>query len=384
MSVLLPLSTPPPRSVIQRVHSARQPASRRRAATVGGDDALEYLEASASNQKIVIPAAKADAAILDDANAPPLGAIFRIAQVEQDHAMRNALYLQIVIRLRSIVQHEDRAVASGKELLEREDLPPIAKRIAGKQPQLREGVEYDPRRFDRVHFRQDRSRGVAQFHLGRVKDRIGLVGLEISFRRNDFTDLHACEVPAVRRSHRSQLVFGFGERDVEDRFPVPGAFAQELQRERGLAGARHALDEVQPVGDQPAAQYEVETVDPRTVDRRPVSRFVHLEPPSFVESIAARERRLAPAAPCSIPGIAAENGKSSAMGRRCMSGSRPPCMSGGGLHEPWSGRADEAPGAHAWLVLDARTKRSHSLDRGGDHVLARRPAASDRNVHAST
>ena len=262
---------------IQRVQSARQPASRGRAAAVGGDDALEYFEASASNQKIVIPAAKADAAILDDANAPPLGAVFRIAQVEQDHAMRNALYLQVVVRLRSIVEHEDRAVASGKELLEREDLPTIAKRIAGKQPQLREGIEYDPRRLDRVHFGQDRSRGVAQFHLGRVKDRIGLVGLKIAFRWNDFTDLHACEVPAVRRSHRSQLVLGFGERDVEDRFPIPGAFAQKLQRERGLAGARHALDEVQPVGRQPAAQYEVETVDPGTLDRRPVSRFVHLE-----------------------------------------------------------------------------------------------------------
>ena len=45
----------------------------------------------------------------------------------------------------------------------------------------------------------------------------------------------------------AQLLLGFREGDVQDRLAAAGAFEQELQRERGLARAGHAFDQVQPV-----------------------------------------------------------------------------------------------------------------------------------------
>ncbi len=59
----------------------------------------------------------------------------------------------------------------------------------------------------------------------------------------------------------AELLFGFRERHVQDRLAAPGTFQQELQRERGLAGARHAFDQVQPMRREAPAENVVEALD---------------------------------------------------------------------------------------------------------------------------
>ena len=57
--------------------------------------------------------------------------------------MRDALQLQVVVRGRVVVEQQHGAVAAGEVFLEREDLPPVAQRIARQQAHLGERVEHD-------------------------------------------------------------------------------------------------------------------------------------------------------------------------------------------------------------------------------------------------
>ena len=59
--------------------------------------------------------------------------------------MGDALHLQVVVGRREVVEQHHRAVSRREELLEGEDLPAIAQRVAGQQAQLRERVEDDAR-----------------------------------------------------------------------------------------------------------------------------------------------------------------------------------------------------------------------------------------------
>ena len=164
---------------------------------------------------------------------------------------------------RQVVEQQDGAVAAGEELLQREDLPPVAQRVAGEQPQLRERVEHDARRLERAR----RPAGSA-WSWSPARPRTG--GTSCTARRARACPRAAAtrgrstpSSPAVRRGDRAQLLVGLGQRDVEHGLARVRALEQELQRQRGLAGARHALDQVEPVARQAAHQNVVETHDYR-------------------------------------------------------------------------------------------------------------------------
>jgi hypothetical protein len=60
---------------------------------------------------------------------------------------------------------------------------------------------------------------------------------------------------------RAQLRGGFGQGDVEARLVVPGALAQELQAEGGLARAGGALDEIGVAADEAAGEHVIKPSD---------------------------------------------------------------------------------------------------------------------------
>ena len=65
----------------------------------------------------------------------------------------------------------------------------------------------------------------------------------------------------VRAHHALQLLGRLRQRDVETALAAFGAGDEEAQRERRLAGARRALEQVDAVARQAAAQDRVEAVD---------------------------------------------------------------------------------------------------------------------------
>ena len=170
-----------------------------------------------SDDVVVIPAAKLHAPVLDDAETAALGAVLGIQLLEQHHAVRDALHLQVAIDRGQVVEEDDGAVPGREELLQCEDLPPIAERAAGEEPQLRERVEDDTCRLQPRHVAENQLRDRRQLDFRRVKHRVLLVEREFIFRRRELPDGDAVEHPAMRLGARAELLFGFRERDVENR-----------------------------------------------------------------------------------------------------------------------------------------------------------------------
>ena len=118
-------------------------ATRCSAATRRGID----LEAAVADDVVVIPAAKRDAAVLDDAQPAALGAVLGVELLEQDR--RRARCSAPAGRDRRAVMsssRSDRALAADEELLQRQDLPPIAQRVSGQEPELGQRIEHHARR----------------------------------------------------------------------------------------------------------------------------------------------------------------------------------------------------------------------------------------------
>ena len=84
----------------------------RSAAVLGGDQPRKHLEPAAADDVVVVAAAELHAAVLDDAQPPPLRAVFRVQLLEQHHAVRDALHLQVVLGRGQVVEQQHRAVAA--------------------------------------------------------------------------------------------------------------------------------------------------------------------------------------------------------------------------------------------------------------------------------
>src|SRR3546814_18502241 len=82
-----------------------------------------------------VTAAKAYPAILHHPEAPALGAIVRIQLFERNHAMRNALHLQVMVGAGHVIEQQHSTVPAAEELLQGQDLATVAQRLSGEQPQ---------------------------------------------------------------------------------------------------------------------------------------------------------------------------------------------------------------------------------------------------------
>ena len=69
--------------------------------------------------------------------------------------MRDTVQLQITGFRSSVVQDQDGAVPLGEEMLQRENLPTIAKWILGQQPQFRKAVENNSGRICALNLTDD-------------------------------------------------------------------------------------------------------------------------------------------------------------------------------------------------------------------------------------
>src|SRR5215204_6304757 len=78
------------------------------------DEAGEHVKASGVDDVVVITPPELHATVFDDAQPAPLAAIFGIQLFEPDHAMSDALHLQVVIGRGHVVEQHDCALAVGK------------------------------------------------------------------------------------------------------------------------------------------------------------------------------------------------------------------------------------------------------------------------------
>src|SRR5688500_19173787 len=88
--------------------------------------------------------------------------------------MGEAVELKIALRRGLIVEQQHGAATRAEEVLEREDLPAEAQRVAREQSHLREGVEHDESRaalLDRAEHAVD---DLLELDLSGMEERVGL------------------------------------------------------------------------------------------------------------------------------------------------------------------------------------------------------------------
>ncbi len=100
-----------------------------------------------------------------------------------------------------------------------------------------------------------------------------LSGSSSVFRGDQLQDGDAVERPAVRPGHGGELGLGLREGDVEARLAEPDALEEVLEGQGRLPRAGVALDEVDPVGGEAAAQDIVQPRNPRRDQATLVSIF---------------------------------------------------------------------------------------------------------------
>ena len=141
ISVLVPSSSPPPSRASSSGRLTCQLVPGRGLAVFRGDQPREDHDAAPPDDIVVIAAAKLHAAILDDPETPALRPVLGVELLQQERPVRDALHLQIAVGGGQVVQQQHGALAGGKELLERQDLPTIPQRVARKQAQFRQRIE---------------------------------------------------------------------------------------------------------------------------------------------------------------------------------------------------------------------------------------------------
>ena len=125
--------------------------------------------------------------------------------------------------------------------------------------------------FDPLDLREDGLGRLAQLDLGGLEHGVLVVRLQLLLRGDQLQDGDAVERPAVRPRHGGELGLGLREGDVEARLAEPHAFEEVLEGEGRLPRAGVALDEVDPVGGEAAAQDVVQSRDPRGDQAAPIS-----------------------------------------------------------------------------------------------------------------
>ena len=238
-SVLVPRTRPPPSILSSAGLPVLTSSSDDRRAMPRGHQARKHRHPAGIEHEVVFAALELLSAHLDDAQPPALGAVLLDRLLQADHAVADAVQLQVA-RLRSlVVEQEHGAEPVREELLEREYLAAIAQRVLRQEAHLREAVEDDPGRRGMLDPRHDLVQGLAEFDLGRIEDRLLGVRVEAGFVEQ-LEDLDAFERPAVRGDDRLKLVRRLGQGDVEAPIAPGRAGEEEAQGECRLAGAGRA------------------------------------------------------------------------------------------------------------------------------------------------
>ena len=139
---------------------------------LGGNESGEDDEAASSNDVVVIPAPEGGPAELHHAYPSPIGAVLARGLFERDHTVRKALDLQIRIACAPIVEQEHRAIATGKKLLQTEDLSAVEAAGLAEKADLGERVEHHSRRLELHHLVEENAHRRLELDVLRCIERV--------------------------------------------------------------------------------------------------------------------------------------------------------------------------------------------------------------------
>jgi hypothetical protein len=179
------------------------------------DEAGENFDAAALDDEVVETAAKLHAPHFDNAHAPPLGAVWPGNLLHPQHAVADAVKIEVVRFRGEVVEQQDGRILQQEEVLEGKDLPPVAQRALRQEADLGQAVEDDPRRLEPLDFGEHELHRLSEFEIRRMDEALLLFRIEAELGRNKLTDRDPFEGPAMCRGNRLELAFALGKRDVE-------------------------------------------------------------------------------------------------------------------------------------------------------------------------
>jgi hypothetical protein len=180
--------------------------------------------------------------------------IQRRAVIQRQHAVRDAVQLQVRAFGGAVIKQQNGAVAAEEEVLHGQDLAPVAQRVLRHQAQLGQRIEHHALRAGALHDLEHLARRLGQLHLRRVVHRDLLFAAKLLLVGHQLGELDAVERPTVRGGACGQLFTRLRQRDVEAALTGARTSQQVLQRHRRLAGARVAFDQIDAPGDVAAVQ----------------------------------------------------------------------------------------------------------------------------------
>lgn len=90
------------------------------------------------------------AADLRDLESPPFAAIHGRPSLQQENPVNDTPNLMFIVSVDVVIKEQDRALLCEKELLERQDLPTIPKRIFSQHSEIGQSIDHNAIRLCRV------------------------------------------------------------------------------------------------------------------------------------------------------------------------------------------------------------------------------------------
>jgi len=213
-----------------------------------------------ADREVVKPLDRGDTAVLDDADPAAGASVFNRQLLEENHAVRQALQLQVAVFGGVVVQQQHGAGAPGKVLLQRQDLPPVPQGVPREQPHFGQRVEDHARRPHALDDCEHRFHRLAQFDFGRVIERVVILRCRgVGCRKLE--QLEPFERPPVRNRNGPKFPGCFRQGDVQARLAALPPLHQKLHRQCGFARAWIALNQVHPIGSEATPEQLIQSGD---------------------------------------------------------------------------------------------------------------------------
>ena len=170
-SALVPRSEASAQQGVELGHAAPDDSTVAGLAMLRRDHAGEHPHAAGDDPEVVVPASKVEAAELGDPEPSPPGAELGGELLEPDDTMRDAVQLEIAAVRGAVIEEQHGAPPADEELLQGQDLPPVAERARARAGESRTGSRTPPALgLLALHLVEHRARGLAELHLGGVED----------------------------------------------------------------------------------------------------------------------------------------------------------------------------------------------------------------------
>ncbi len=202
-----------------------------------------------------------DPAHLLHLDLPPRSAEFERPAFQRYDAMRYGMKMRVSLPMfgGEVIDENYSGVLAGKVLLQRQHLPPVAKRVLREETQLGKAVEHEALRPDLLNPLHDQVHGGAELNLPWVKDCLLASVPQHLLDRGEFEDVNAIQRPSVGCDHSRQFLVRLRQCDVQRLFASPDPFQQELKAQGRLTRAGCSFQKIDSCRSEASTQYKIQT-----------------------------------------------------------------------------------------------------------------------------